>query len=916
MSTSLIKFKRSETAGRMAQGGRILAAGEPAVDFDAGTFYIGDGITSPGLVFASTDSTASIHQIASTTGIGSSHTITATELGQVLRATGETTARMERLGFYDLGPITDIDSGSEVIHTGSDSTGMSGRWHWMNQTHVGNPRSIFYTEADYANVGSGTGSGLGNMSHSGVTNADDITGFQLKSMGYDIVTLPDTTGGVMALVAKKSGANNVLQFKRIGAEDLTGGAPVHDMTSSSHTGPTNSIFYTGATTAVLRLSYSADATGSVLKKLSANTLGFGKLAFADLTGDVKFAGQYAEEGFTLRYDIENTRWESTNSLRTLRTSTYSGIHVSNPGFTGRPSIAGSSPYIYLRDYGGSINTALEIIIPNSTGEDESEVGQATLNSFAAKKVTFATEKGNDGNKDILFYTATSRGSNVAPNIWMRNDGALWVNAVDLETTSTSTTAPGNPSEGVIRSLYVYPRDIRRSGSAPSTYAGWNGLELGAFRHYQHINSTPNSVGLNGIYLDSISSINGIGSITAASHHDICFIKGINLNTPASATGIKFGTITSGLKSSADANGIDITSITSTAATGTSTAFHVGTVAASGDTGTGIGFHIGSLTAGFSAFGLTISAMESGADSFFTYAPSIVANYQAAGTFITSIDSTGITSAIAMGTRISNITSTQLAIGGYYPNISGGIRSIGLFLGMNDPGKTYSDVTEASVAIYTAGGTHTFGGDVNVIGDFTSNGDYFEINAGTRITLDGAVKVDTGRRVEIVGVTTDTGDIGKPATPSMQIDNGHLLMVNGLVIQPLIEKTITAGMSGWTGHAQDINDTAGFLTSVEAKTTSVVRVHFNDSINKTLYRIGKGFDGQIITFINNSLSRDLAFSVNYTIGNCDIGGVNGDYFYLRPYNAISFMCNHSTGLTGSVYGHTNYKWMPINYNMIT
>ena len=905
MSTSLIQFKRSETPGRMEEGGRVLEYGEPAVDFDAGIFYIGDGTTSPGLPFASTDSTASIHQIASTTSIGSTHTINATKLGQVLRATGESSARMERLGFYDLGPITDIDSGSDIVLTGADATGMPGRWHWMT-THTAPKNSLFFTDSSsYSNVGLGTGDGTGNMEHSGEAGSSSSVAYQVRNLSYDITALPDTTGGVMALVAKKSGSNNVLQFKRIGGEDLTGGSPVHDMTSASHTGPTNSIFYTGATSAVLRLSYAADETGSVLKKTGTNTLAFGKLAFADITGNVRFTGQYAEEGFTLRYDIENARWESNNSLRVLRTSTYSGAFISNAGNINQPSIAGASPYLLLKNYASDdTTTALEIMIPNVYDSTSGEIGQGTLNSYASGKVTFATTKGEGGNNDMLFYTASSRSSDLEPNIWMRFDGALWVRPIDLETTTTSTTAAGNPTEGIIRSLYVYPRTTRRSGSAPAQYAGWAGLEIGEFKHYQHINSTPNTSGINGIYLNTITSNNGIPSVSAASHHNVHFIQAEDLTSPASSYGILIGNVTAGTKSSSVAKGLTLNNISATSSNGEA-----------------MGLSIGSISS-YKAYGASIKNVLGTNEAYGWYSTTISCS---AGE-TNGIEIENIFSSIrARGISYPSITSDSLATGIYLQNVKGDNKTVGLFIGINNSGlsEVYDSVIPLNehYAIYTVGGKHAFGGDVDitgdlkVVGDFTSSGDYYEINAETRITLDGPVRVDTGRRVEVFGVTTDTGDIGKPATPSMQINNGHLLMVNGVVMQPLREKTITAGMTGWDGHAQDINATEGFLTNEEVKTTSVVRVYFNDLINKTLYRIGKGFDGQVITFINNSTSRDLAFAVNYSSGNvCDIGGVTNSYYYLKPYNAISFICNHDTDRIGGLYGNTNYKWSPINYDI--
>jgi hypothetical protein len=875
MSTTRIQLKRADSM--VSLNAVTLAKGEPAVYFDSssgsGVLYIGDGVTSPGLEFATSGSSVTQHLIANTTTIGPAHTIVATHLGSVITAIDTDDAKMQRLGFYDLGAAQPLSSGlnalgiSDILHSGADNTGIRSRWHWMNTTHVGNKRSIFYTEADYTGVGNGSGSGVGNMEHSSVTNADTEIGYQLKSLSYDITSLVDTTGGIMALVAKKNGANNVLEFKRLGSEDLTGDLSTHAITSVSHTGTASSIYHTAAaSTSITALSYAAAANGSVLKKSSTGILHFAKLAFTDVTGVFRISGDgLSNEGFTMRYDATGANgWESCNFVRTFKTETYAQTHISNAALGGR------TPSLIIKDYDEDYLSSLEIMIPKGD--------QADLNSYAANRIVFSAGKdASTTHRDMLFYTRLSRQSDVAPNFWMREDGSFWINSSD----DTRGTAYNYPQDITImnRALYVYPKKMGRITGSISDYPGWAGLEIGTLTHTQSIASPPSSMGLNGIKIGNISSDN-TGSANSSSHHNLYFLNCGNLTTPASVYGVKLGALVSGNKENSVARGIDITEVSTTSNNSNAVGFQISTVSAQDFA---YGIRILSTTSEETSAGAKFDAISGASTNIITS---------------DTISSTIRTRAIS----ISNILSDISATGIYMPNLLGTTRTTGLFIGIDNSTIFDSSLT-GNHAIYTVGGKHVFGGDVDVTGDTIMTGT-LNINGDT--SIDGNLFIDEGRDINIMG-TTDGN--------TMTISQGNLRITNGIIKEKV--KTITTmpdqDHSGTDYLLTRTLNAAGLLEGGASNTRTVVIDPSSDG-DGNIYRIGKGYDGQILTIcLTESHANQVVFHRSTATNDSDImffGAPGADTQTMSYTEAWSFVCVLNYKDTNEPILLSTHKWVLI------
>lgn len=901
MSTTRIQLKRADSMTSL--NAVTLAKGEPAVYFDSssgsGVLYIGDGVTSPGLEFATSGSSVTQHLIANTTTIGPAHTIVATHLGSVLTAIDTDDAKMQRLGFYDLGAVTPLSSGlnalgiSDILHSGADNTGIRSRWHWMS-THVAPRRSIFYTGTSYTSVGDGTGSGGGNMEHTSVSNAATRIGYQVENLTYDYesvdgyTALTGTDGGVMALVAKKSGGNNVLQFKRLGSEDLTGDLTTHAITSVSHTGTASSIYHTAAaSTSITALSYAAAANGSVLKKSSTGILHFAKLAFTDLTGVFRIGTDgVGSEAYTMRYDGTGVNgWESCHFVRTFKTATYAQSHISNSALGGR------TPSLVIKDYDEDYLSSLEIMILKGT--------QADLNSFGANRIVFSAGKdASTTNKDMLFYTRLSRTSDVAPNFWMREDGSFWVNSSD-DTRGTAYNYPKDITD-MNRGIYVYPKKMGRISGSLSDYPGWAGLEIGSLTHTQAIASDPATTGINGIKIGHITSIS-TGSATVDSHHDLYFLNCGNLVTPASVTGIKLGALTSGTKSGADSHGVSITSLTSQG-TGQSIGLNISTILSGDLHGDSFGVNLGTLTSGNSSYGINMASLKSELYSTGLNGEAIAGKSTTKGISFTLIDATGNFSELALagqpyptaiGFNASTISSTYHSVGLYLPDISATYKAVGLFLSLNSANKTIDDVIGNNVAIYTAGGDHYFGGYVKVTGD---------------ALFDGGVTVDEGHTLTVRGITDST---------SLIVTNGDIRVTNGY-----FSGTHKGNYDDIPiGSTQSPTATTTLYTESAIQKLSFIKfTHpFNDA--RSVYRLGRGFNGQIITITfqyngysnaNATIWKDSGDNSVYS----DFEFKDGSYdlfdhsLVLTHEEAFSFVCEHMTTPahpgTGWQTG-TKYKW---------
>lgn len=866
-----IKIKRADSSASFTSV--VLDHGEPAVDFQAGIFYIGDGSTSPGLEFAAIDSTGLLHQIASETSIGTQHTISSKKIGATLRATGTNTAKMERLGFYDLGSITDVTSGSSI----DDSTGLNSRWHWMASEHVGSPRSVFATITDYASVGDGTGSGLGNMAHSG-TGSSSI-GYKIEEISYDISDLADTTAGAMPLVAYKNGSNNTLAFRRLGAQDLSGGTPVHDMTSTSHTMTAYSVVYSSTTNTIKYASYASAATGAALRKSSTSgTLEFAPIAYTDLTGVFRLPGNNSSsEGYMLRYDGTGINgWETVSNIRSLRTSTYNRFQVDNG------TVTTLTPAITMRNYGdeGGGVTQLDITIPVDSIAD--------LNSYAAGRVTIGTSNGTSAYRDILFYTYGDRVTDNPPNIWFRQDGALWVKTAD--NTSPSFSSLFSDITDTNSAIYVYPKKMGRISGSSSNYPGYNGLFIDDITHTQHIASTPNGEGFCGIRIGNLLSASS-GTATTASHHNIYLFKGGNAATPASAFGIKTGAISGGDATGATSIGVDIDSVTVTSATGSA-----------------IGFKTSVISGTSVAYGINFSNIDSTGNTHGVRIGSIT------GSICSLIYATDVTSTTA--TRVFGCLSAKsstTATGLYLPYLSGTTRTVGILIGVN------TLIADTSIsghkAIYTAGGDHVFGGAVDITGVTTIDGNVI-LKDGRKLTVGGStgttsLTLTAGDVVVSSGSVTITSDIPDPgsgadvgvevpANVGLHVARGHILVDQGVIIEDIIDFTLAS--------SQVQTETGTLQTETQLKQNGTYRINPGSS-SRIIYRIGKGFDGQKLTILNSSTtsSADLIFQIpSSTLNNGDIASSLGTEYRISPNRAIMFICDHNVATS---YG-TDYKWKPV------
>lgn len=302
MPNTLIQIKRASTVTIP-----MLEAGEPAIDFDSGSLYIGDGVTNPGLQFLSTSATLAAHAID-----GASHTIVSSNIGATIRVSSINNIETSRLGYYDLGSSTDVNYSAGVDVADS-------RKHWINTEHVSTlSKAIFYTNA-------GT---TVDMSHYPNTG-DETSGYSLNE-GYSLKELSyANAGSVPKVLVADIASGGTLSFRQLTVDDISGiDTSNTDITGLS--GPYKSIFYTRGTSGdqpVESLTYIyTDATGTPNRYLKTNkqsgstlsTLSFGAVDYADLVGTFNFGSATALDNWTLRYTknkTDGTGWTPNGILK-------------------------------------------------------------------------------------------------------------------------------------------------------------------------------------------------------------------------------------------------------------------------------------------------------------------------------------------------------------------------------------------------------------------------------------------------------------------------------------------------------------------------------------------------------------------------------------------------------------------------
>jgi hypothetical protein len=365
MPNTLIQIKRASTVTIP-----ILDAGEPAIDFDSGILYVGDGVTNPGLSFLSTSASLTPHTID-----GASHTVTSSIIGGTLRIPTANNLEISRLGYYDLGLSTDVDYGAGVDVFDS-------RTHWINTEHVSTlSKGIFYTNAGTAV----------DMSHYPNTGAE-VTGYSLKELSYA------NTSGVPKVLVTDVAGSGTLSFRQLTADDIADLTPSTSITSLTGASA-RSILRTEGSTTVGSLTYNYTSGTQPNKYLktskhaTASTLSFGYLDYADLTGNFNLGGGATKNNWTLRYDTDTTSWVSSGILKVYSDTTSAiatdipspivldttscGITIDNVGTSGKTG------RLTFTDYNSSnvVQSSLELVMINAINRRNPSTGSFLYNKF-------------------------------------------------------------------------------------------------------------------------------------------------------------------------------------------------------------------------------------------------------------------------------------------------------------------------------------------------------------------------------------------------------------------------------------------------------------------------------------------------------------------------------------------------------
>jgi hypothetical protein len=374
MPNTLIQIKRASTVTIP-----ILDAGEPAIDFDTGILYVGDGSTNPGLSFLSSGASLAPHDID-----GPNHSITSDVTGGTIRIPSLNTFNISRLGYYDLGSSSGVDYSDEAAVTGS-------RLHWMHLEHVArNPQCIFYTDLASENL-------YHDMSHfpSGPSHITNNPTPEFGNKIYELSYKNDTLVNKVLVSAAEEGGIGFRQLTANDIADLTPSTSITSLTGAS----ARSILRTEGSTTVGSLTYNYTSGTQPNKYLktskhaTASTLSFGYLDYADLTGNFNLGGGATKNNWTLRYDTDTTSWVSSGILKVYSDTTSAiatdipspivldtascGITIDNVGTSGKTG------RLTFTDYNSSnvVQSSLELVMINAINRRNPSTGSFLYNKF-------------------------------------------------------------------------------------------------------------------------------------------------------------------------------------------------------------------------------------------------------------------------------------------------------------------------------------------------------------------------------------------------------------------------------------------------------------------------------------------------------------------------------------------------------
>lgn len=889
MPNTLIQIKRASTVTIP-----ILDRGEPAIDFNSGILYVGDGVTNPGLSFLSSGASLAPHDID-----GPNHSITSTVIGGTLRVPSANTFNISRLGYYDLG----TSSGVNYTTAATDVT--SSRLHWMDLEHVGKkPHCIFYTDLDYENE-------YHDMSHFPNTTGSNPTptfGNKIYELSYENNTLVNK----VLVSAKQSGG---ISFRQLTAADIDGISPSTEMTSLK--GAYRSIFFTsgtsGLTNAVAALQYGY-TTGSTARKylqvnkgatLSASNLTFGPLSYDDLVGDFNFGSSTAQNNWTLRYNTATTAWQPVGWLKTIvDTATISGktivgITVDNSGTDSYSKI----PKIELIDNSGagSTNTLqakLEITSVNAMRRS----GEAPyLSAVPAKhgivfSVTGSISTTTNGTVTTqapagLALAVTSDYKTQFPNMQFDHFGNINI----WSPSTISSTKYGVADSGRADNHYginFIEKVITFTTSSNASLAGYHVINSTSLNVvYDQVNASTITQLICGINLNNITMNTGAAG-TEKRQGGRFFSCGI-LSTSASAHGIYIDTITTNHSGSGSriSSGIQINSVNSTVAGAgganvSSSGLAVHTISSAGALAAGLclGIDIRNQTndGGISGFKDTYGLYISRVKNTDTANPS---TYRAVGIRVNDVSSQcGHT----YGLHMSNLKVTannQAAYGILLTTLTGTSTSSNMFgatiyslnqgvaVGDRRIMGLYVDATQASIAPMSTGSVTQgvrYGlyvcGDRNFISGTVSGtiikGDVY-LNSSTtdgvspanlNSNYSGSTHVNNlyvhgtlvakGSDVYFNVVDTSIPDLPYSYTGATGTTYVNNLNINGTLTLGTNSGLIKNGRT-WINPSESDLD----MANTEIQKYNVLYFYGTNSIKiETFDELGKGYDGQVITII--------------------------------------------------------------------
>lgn len=907
MSNTTIKLKRTDYAASI--DGLVLERGEPAVDFDRQILWIGDGDTN--LEFAAVNSDAASHAITSAGGTGDTHTVLLTKFGSVLRSgVTSTTASFQRLGFYDLGDIatgtwTDAYPSQGLI----DGTGLLSRWHWIDRTHAGPRRSLFYTDDSISGVGKGTNDlGRGNMRHAGDTTAgdtsdvatspEDTTGYRVESLSYDTLdTIPGIGfGGPHVLVVDyiEDPGVNQLSFRRLAGQDLIGDAQPHDMISDSHTATPSCLFYSGLLD-MKELSFAGVATSKVIKRQSDNALHWDTVKWSEITGTFTptLLGDPAVNNASMRYS-STLGWVASNRVKNIDlTGGYHGLNINNSG-----DPAGMASIVLVgHNEGGSVNSYGHIFIPSIEGSEAASGSYLSTLKGLVLSVTDST------NKNISFYCTNNYLDNQPPNLHLRRTGSV---EIELNTTASTYVLNGSTADATTGALVIRPKTVTYSAGSKAILPQFSAISVGSFVFIQNNNSVTSAASeIAGVRVGNFTYTEGTAQFDQK--QTCSLFRGGNLDAIGSTFGLRVGNITTAASERfSSANGVYIGEVSceSTNSSSVAAALRCVSVASSGADTTAYGVASGSITSAGDAFGFACTGTISSAR--YTYGLHF-AQLVGSTTLSTSIN-TGINiKRMRHGRWVSGVTITDMSssttdarIAGLYINVSTSDSAMS---------QTDENIPDIKHNIYTSGNNkHYFGGPVDIAGrlnvgggdvyitggnvfsfsSLTASGEAFRVSVGSSAkillrgdtditgtltasegltigaigssstnyasTFYGDVTIASSRKLRLMGLSTATDstnitlDYGK-----LLVSNGNIDVPNGIVREKYTvitnDSNIFVAQTGTAG----LFSTTSTETDAQRKTLQSTRVVFLQTnfdvgiaTGRGIHRIGRGFPGQIIT----------------------------------------------------------------------